>query len=237
MSERHGAVAELMRRCQLDGARIALTLEPIRADAIRKAPALNVTTVWVKSAAEGLSLAETELRDRGVSTSAARRAVETLTREPNMRGAALMDAQTGARLDPNREKGVRVSAFDWEPGARERAMEWAQRRGLSVRFIDALALASKAASAPFVKAEIGLSDDPNYLPGYVASRAGGYVRFTHMKRRGDPNGGRVYLIDSARFDAERSAAELQSAPVLIGGLDAEAYMEKYTWHISSANRA
>ena len=234
---RREAVAELTRRCRAEGARIALTLEPIRADAIRKAPALNAATVHVRSACEGLSLAEAELQERGVSETAARRAVETLTRGPNMRGAALMDAQTGARLDPNREKGVRVSAFDWEPGARERAMEWAARRGLSFRFIDALALASKAASAPFVKAEIGLSDDPNYLPGYAASRAGGYVRFTHMKRRGDPNGGRVYLIDSALFDAERDIAQLQSAPVLIGGLNAEAYMEKHTWHISSANRA
>ena len=235
--QRQEAVAELMRRCQVDGARIALTLEPIRADSIRKAPALNAATIHVRNVCEGLSLAEAELRERSVSELAARRAVETLTRGRNMRGAALMDAQTGARLDPNRKKGVRVSAFDWEPGARERAMEWAQRRGLSFRFIDALALASKAASAPFVTAEIGLSDDPNYLPGYAASRAGGYVRFTQMKRRGDPNGGRVYLIDSALFDAERSVKELQSAPVLIGGLDAEAYMEKHTWHISSANRA
>ena len=143
-----------------------------------------------------------------------------------MRGAALIDAQTGARLDSDRQKGVRVSAFDWEPGEYKKSMEWAEARGLSGRFVDALALASKAASAPFVMAEIGLSDDPDYLSGYAASRAGGYVRFTHMKRRGDPNGGRVYLIDAAIFDAERDIAALKSAPVLIGKLNAEAYMER-----------
>ena len=67
MPQRHGAVEALIRRCQVGASRVALTLEPIRAESIRKAPALNVTTVRVKSAAEGLCLAGQELQARGVS--------------------------------------------------------------------------------------------------------------------------------------------------------------------------
>ena len=225
MSERREAAEELMRRRGTERARVSLTMQPLSGDSIRRTTALKAVSVKVRSAEEGMRLAQSALLGWGVSEAAAERAVDAVARGPNMRGAALLDSQTGGRLDPDWERGVRVSAFDWAPGVRGEALAWARSLRLSSRFLDALALASKAALLPCVTAEIGLSDDPAYLPGYAASRKGGYIRFTQMKRFGDPNGGRAYFIDRAAFDAERDIAALESDPVLIAGLNADALLE------------
>jgi len=56
-------------------------------------------------------------------------------------------------------------------------------------FQEAIVLASKVVSAPRIIAEICMSDDPDYVTGYVAAPSIGYQRTTRLKEPGGPDGG------------------------------------------------
>jgi len=97
-----------------------------------------------------------------------------------MRGAMIIDARTGDRMEPDQERGVRASRFDWTDDALEAINRKLAVIGLThFRTREALALATKVAHAPGMVAELCWSDDPDYTAGYVASRATGYVRFRY----------------------------------------------------------
>ena len=64
-------------------------------------------------------------------------------------------------------------------------------------------------------AEICISDDPNYVTGYVASQKMGYVRIMKMKEMNDENGGRIFLFDSRKASAEECIQYLQEKKVLV----------------------
>ncbi len=106
----------------------------------------------------------------------------------NMRGAILMDAQTGVRLDANHLRGVRVSHMD-ACGNETRPMNMHMR--------EALVLATKVQSCPGIVGELCWSDDPDYTVGYVACN-GIYHRIPNMKKMGNPIGGRVFFVDTNR---------------------------------------
>ncbi|WP_446919427.1 6-carboxyhexanoate--CoA ligase, partial [Klebsiella pneumoniae] len=80
---------------------------------------------------------------------------------------------------------------------------------------EAVLLASKVAAAPGVLAEFCISDDPHYTRGYVCVD-GVYTTVTNVKADGDPNGGRVILVDTARADPTTITTWLENHPVLIG---------------------
>lgn len=104
----------------------------------------------------------------------------------NMRGAILMDANTGVRLDQDTMRGVRVSHMD---------ASGAETRSMNVHMREALVLATKVQSCPGIVGELCWSDDPDYTVGYVAC-GGVYHRIPHMKKMGNPIGGRVFFVDS-----------------------------------------
>lgn len=52
---------------------------------------------------------------------------------------------------------------------------------------------TKVASAPNIIGEICISDDPNYVTGYIASKEIGYVRITKLKEMESQEGGRIFL--------------------------------------------
>jgi 6-carboxyhexanoate--CoA ligase len=60
-----------------------------------------------------------------------------------------------------------------------------------------------------------VSDDPHYVTGYVATRAGGYVRITCLKEDGDANGGRIFLFRGDSTTAARCIEFLEHTPVLV----------------------
>ncbi|MBT3268607.1 6-carboxyhexanoate--CoA ligase [Candidatus Poribacteria bacterium] len=196
--------------------RVTLTVDEISAGALVTAPALDVRTVCVADPTEGRALATAALRDLGVAEYPCGAAMSLLASGPSpnggpMRGAVIMDHLSGSRLEPNSERGVRVSRVDMQPEDRARVRALAA----SERFVDALILASKVASLGCVIADLGWSDDPEYTPGYVASAARGYERFTHLKDTGSPFGGRVYFVDAATFDAAADVARLEAQPTVI----------------------
>ena len=82
-------------------------------------------------------------------------------------------------------------------------------------FNEAIVLATKVANAPGIVAELCISDDPDYVTGYVGSLELGYVRIMKLKEMGDPNGGRIFLFDSSKASAEECIDFLQKKKVLV----------------------
>lgn len=107
-----------------------------------------------------------------------------------MRGAILLDADTLQRLEPDRERGVRATYMDMD------TEDWELQNACSGKnhFNEALVLATKVVNHPNIAAELCISDDPDYVTGYVASKELGYVRITTLKDMGSPKGGRVFVF-------------------------------------------
>lgn len=122
----------------------------------------------------------------------------------DMRGAMLVCAGTGARLEPDCERGVRVSHMD--------ALEYTQATGKDAAR-EALVLSSKVAAHPDVIAELCISDDPEYTTGYVA-HAGTYTRIPHIKPAGSRAGARAFLVREGA-DIPALIDYLERQPVLV----------------------
>lgn len=130
-----------------------------------------------------------------------------------MRGAVLYDVATNSRLEPDHERGIRVTYMDAEGAASNCSSK--------NHFREAIVLATKVVNAPGIIAELCLSDDPDYLVGYLASLKHGYVRLMPMKEMGNPHGGRVFIFDSTKAKAEDAIYYLEKQRVLVRGLPVE----------------
>ena len=210
---------------------INVKIEKVHESDIQILKALPVTRIDVETWQEGLEKAfglvskavaecdERLLRDdvarndkRGKSREElikdfAQRLPDLLRETFPMRGAMLYDIATGERLEPNHERGVRATYMD--------ALHSSEVDGGKNHFNEAIVLATKVANAPGMVAEFCVSDDPNYVTGYVASKELGYVRIMKMKELGDENGGRIFLFDSRNASAEECIEYLQKKKVLV----------------------
>lgn len=157
---------------------------------------LKISTYSFKSPEEAREFAVKKLTQEGIKEEVAKKAVEILSKGANpkggnMRGAVLMDIETGERLEEDKERGVRTIHFDWKD--RKKVTEKLLKEGYTLRTVDALALTFKNLFCGVV-AELCWSDDPDYVTGYVSGKEIGYVRITPLKEKGDPLGGRVYFV-------------------------------------------
>ena len=183
---------------------INITVDLIPPEKIRYIDCLKVEEHKTGSISESHQLA-TELLDGSViSKTAVHKAISLLkSLDKSMRGAMLVDAITGERLDIG-NRGVRVSHMDsfdsYALGDNEHMRE-------------ALVLASKVQSAEGVVGELCWSDDPDYTVGYVACN-GVYHRIPNMKELGSNIGGRVFFVRS-NIDSESVIEYLERAPVLV----------------------
>lgn len=174
---------------------IQLKVEEVHPEDVVYCPLLPMYQKDTETKDEGRQVAREELLRIGVS----REAVESAFRElealtDSMRGAIVMDALSGKRLDDRAERGVRCSNMDCEDTKEyEEKMSAKGLGGDHPR--EALVLASKVAYAPGTVAELCWSDDPDYVTGYVGSKKFGYGRITTMKDMGDPVGGRVFFVE------------------------------------------
>ncbi len=218
--------------------RIVITIERLGTIPLRMQTALNVVTVNAADVAAGRSAAVKILHSLEVSERATMSAMKRLSAGvgpsgQNLRGAMIIDALTGERLEPDQESGVRASRFDWTDEALNditRKLETIELTHFRTR--EALALATKVAHAPCMVAELCWSDDPDYTAGYVASLRTGYVRFPMLKARGDPRGGRAFFVDRKKLDMQALVHYLQIEPMLINetgacgqAMDAEHYFK------------
>ena len=87
--------------------------------------------------------------------------IDLLRHNHPMRGAVLYDVATNSRLEPDHERGIRVTYMD----AKGAASNCSGKN----HFREAIVLATKVVNAPGIIAELCLSDDPDYLVGYLAS--------------------------------------------------------------------
>lgn len=187
---------------------INVKIEKVHESDIQILKALPVTRVDVETWQEGLEKAFGLIAPLMGSGSGLREKLQELLRETfPMRGAMLYDIATGERLEPDHERGVRATYMD--------ALHSSEVDGCKNHFNEAIVLATKVANAPGMVAEFCVSDDPNYVTGYVASKELGYVRIMKMKEMGDENGGRIFLFDSRKASAEECIEYLQKKKVLV----------------------
>ncbi len=169
--------------------------------------ALPVAAETASTPGEGLAIAERLLREAGVQR--ASDVVAMLADAGPMRGAMLVDADTLERLEPDKARGVRATCMD-SAGAQGRLPPSSKSH-----YAEAIVLASKVAVAPGIVAELCISDDPDYVIGYVASRATGYRRISCMKEMGDTRGGRIFVCRGIAGDPSNTIRFLEETPVLV----------------------
>jgi len=210
---------------------ITVTAENLGERSLQRIKALNMTALDISTVQAGRSTAVCALQHAGASLYSAEKAINHLSKGPStsghaMRGAIIMDAQTGERLEPDQERGVRASRFDWDEQTLVLTRQRFAALGLThFRTFEALALATKVAHAPGAVAELCWSDDPDYTAGYVASLHTGYLRIPQLKKIGDPNGGRVFFVDGDHFDLSAFVRYLQLEPVLITSPENEGMLQ------------
>ena len=125
----------------------------------------------------------------------------------NLSGALLVDYRSGKIPNP---KGVRTILFDWLE--RERVESELLGLGYTERTLDALALATKNVYCGVI-AEVCVSDEPDYITGYLASEKTGYLRISPVKEKGSPYGGRLYFVKGEEY--EKVVKCLREKPLLI----------------------
>ncbi|MCQ2367969.1 MAG: 6-carboxyhexanoate--CoA ligase [Kiritimatiellae bacterium] len=180
-------------------------------NAPRKLSALKVTTNEAKSPEEGWRIAADLLKSDGVEH--IDKLLELFKSTYSMRGAMLVDADTLQRLEPDPMRGIRATYMDRESQGQGVGVE----RGVGVKdhYLEAIVLATKVANAPGIIAEICMSDDPDYVTGYVASKRLGYQRITSLKEKGDGAGGRIFLYRGPREEVAKTIEFLEKTPVLV----------------------
>jgi 6-carboxyhexanoate--CoA ligase len=194
--------------------KIVITIEEIR-EKPKTIPALPLVTVENSSPMEGKKIARKLLQSERISKVAVDRAFE-LIKKDGMRGAAIITAEKGKRLEPDTERGIRVSKLGITNLALKGLSTRLSKKGINNETVkEALILASKVLSCDYVVAELCVSDDPNYTNGYVASKDLGYIRIPHIKRNGSKSGGRAFFVKEGT-DIRDIIEYLERRPVIIG---------------------
>ena len=193
---------------------IRLTIEAVPPAACLAIPLLPWQAQESASVTPSRRLALQALCQAGVNEAAAAKGLLALSELPDsLRGAMILSAATGERLDTTASRGVRVSRMDLD--AQSDALSWLRQQGLDGEHPrEAMVLAAKVAAAPGMVAEICWSDDPEYTTGYVASPRHGYIRIPCLKEKNSANGGRAFFVSP---DADLAALQhfLEEQPVLV----------------------
>ena len=183
---------------------INITVDLIPPEKITYIDCLKVEEHKTSSISESHQLATDLLQGPHISETAVLKAISLLkSLDKSMRGAMLVDAITGERLDTG-DRGVRVSHMDSFDS---------HALGDNEHMREALVLASKVQSADGIVGELCWSDDPDYTVGYVACN-GVYHRLSNMKEFGSDIGGRVFFVRSD-IDSESVIEYLERTPVLV----------------------
>lgn len=191
---------------------IRITIEELK-ERPRKISSLPLCTLNTRNPKAVKKAASKILSLIGITERAIDEALNSLTIGITMRGAMLMNIE-GVRLEPDLLRGVRVTRMGITKEAEAELSKQLSKLKLNNNTVkEALVLASKVHKYPMVLGELCISDDPNYTTGYIASRAFGYIRLPHIKKRGIPYGGRAFFITGG--EVKELIKYLQMTPVLI----------------------
>ncbi|WP_297445703.1 6-carboxyhexanoate--CoA ligase [Desulfurobacterium sp.] len=130
-----------------------------------------------------------------------------------MRGAMIVDCQTGIRLEPDKFRGIRASYMDITPEAEENLKNLVGER-FTPNMKDAVVLSTKVLSHPDVIAELCISDDPDYTTGYFSIKGLGYIRIRNIKPYGLSKGGRAFFV-KGKINRKGLIEYMETTPVLI----------------------
>ena len=130
-----------------------------------------------------------------------------------MRGAAVVEVPSGRRLEPDRERGIRVSYIDITGEAEEELRRLSGEK-FTENFKEALTLSTKVLNHSSILAELCVSDDPDYTTGYLSISKKGYFRIFNIKERGVPYGGRVFFVKSGT-EVKELRKYLEKKPVIV----------------------
>ena len=183
---------------------INITVDLIPSNEITYIDCLQVEEHKAHTIAAAHQLANKLLQGPDITEVAIQNAITLLKGlDSSMRGAMLVDATTGKRIDAG-NRGVRVSHMDSFDS---------EALGDNDHMREALVLASKVQSGEGIVGELCWSDDPDYTVGYVACN-GTYHRIPNMKELGSAIGGRVFFVRSD-IDRDSVIEYLEKAPVLV----------------------
>jgi len=192
----------------------------ITIDALKEKPlkihALPISTLRCRSNKEAKRYLIEVLRFHGISKSAIDTALRVLSGK-TMRGASIVEP-SGMRLEPDRERGIRVSKIGIEKNTESTLLRRLRKLKIATTSVkEALIIASKVAALDETIAELCISDDPDYTTGYIASKKIGYLRIPHIKRYGSKKGGRVFFVKEDP-DMKSIIDFLEKKPVIISSL-------------------
>ena len=181
-------------------------------------PVLEVVEVEpFPQVAQAEKFAEGKLTAVGVAPQAVKAAFQHLEElQTSMRGALLVSAHTGRVLPlSDATRGVRVTNMDaGQPLAYKNWLAEHELKGMHA--YEAIILATKVLSCPYVIGEICKSDDPSYTTGYV-SAGRYYYRLKNFKELGNDIGGRAFFVDdrAPEFSLEKVVTYLEEQIVLV----------------------
>lgn len=199
---------------------VNLKIEETRVEQIIFGTIPDITLMPQVGYEQGRVQAVAALIEAGVTEKSALTAVDTIAVGAAsdgfvMRGAMLIDARTGERLEPDQNRGVRATHLDLTRDTAISLSTLLQENDLlHIRTREALVLAAKVLAAPGVVAELCWSDAADYTAGYVASKQTGYRRFPELKSLGDIRGGRAFFVRTGA-DLIATVEFLEQTPFLV----------------------
>jgi 6-carboxyhexanoate--CoA ligase len=212
---------ELLKRAMvLSPGAVNLKVEAVEPEQIVYGAIPEITLMPQVGYEEGRAEAVKTLIVAGVSEQSALSAMAAIAAGASsagiaMRGAMLVDAETGDRLEADPDRGVRATRLDLTDETAVSLTALLQAHGLfHLRTKEALVLAAKVMAAPSVVAELCWSDAADYTAGYVASKQTGYCRFTALKPLADLRGGRAFFVRPGA-DIAVTTAFLEQTPFLV----------------------
>lgn len=198
---------------------INLKIEAISSENLRYIEALPVSTHEAATPAEGRQFMCQIMTELGLTPDKCQKILELFQATYGMRGAMLLDVDTLERLEPDQQRGIRATYMDSiAPKGEVKAICDGKNH-----FQEALVLASKVLSAPNIIGELCMSDDPDYITGYIATQDKGYIRITQLKEMGCPDGGRIFLYRGPKSQVEDCIKYLQEQRVLVKNVPANPY--------------
>ncbi|WP_353684495.1 6-carboxyhexanoate--CoA ligase [Thermodesulfovibrio sp. 3907-1M] len=193
--------------------KIFFTLEKIK-EQIQFIKALPIKTVFCETPEKAKEIINEHLTKLGISEKAITTGWNVIKGQ-KMRGAALIDCLTGVRIEPNKERGVRVSRIHMDKKRKIQVLRKIKNlTSEPQRVIEAVTVASKVASCSEVVAEICVSDNLNYTTGYIASKEFGYLRITNIKKHGEAIGGRAFFVKTP-LKIDKLIKFLEKTPVIV----------------------
>lgn len=211
---------------------INLKIEAISPENLQYIEALPVSTHEAGTPAEGRQFMCQIMTELGLTPDKCQKILELFQAAYGMRGAMLLDVDTLERLEPDQQRGIRATYMDSiAPKGETKAICDGKNH-----FQEALVLASKVLSAPNIIGELCMSDDPDYITGYIATRDKGYIRITQLKEMGCPDGGRIFLYRGPKSQVEDCIKYLQEQRVLVKNVPANPYGNNTPKPKSAANK-